>query len=164
MRLTLTILFYFILNFNLKSQLSLTYSFGVVGQGLNINSNTNSIVINKNTCIQISNGIEKLLSKNNGEFINNCITNINYNKLSIQVVPNPFTDAIYITFKSKIDNDNHFKLSIYNNMGQLVNQQNVYQDLFLNGYRLPLNELSNGIYFLQIEASNVREVFKIVKK
>jgi hypothetical protein len=100
---------------------------------------------------------------NNGEFINNCVVNLNYTKLSIQVAPNPFVDAVYITFKSKLDEDNHFKVSVFNNYGQLVKITNIYQNLFLSGFKLQLAELPTGIYFLQINSNKVNEVFKIIK-
>jgi hypothetical protein len=68
-----------------------------------------------------------------------------------------------VTFKSKIDNDNHFKISVYNNIGQLVKTENVYQDLFYSGYKITMSSIPTGIYFLQINSSKVNEVFKIVK-
>ena len=143
--------------------MSLAYSIGVLGGDLSVSNSSSPLTMNMNNCIQISNGIAKFSSVNNGSFVNTCVVDLNYSKLSIQVLPNPFIDAVYITFKSKIDKENHFKIAVYNNIGQLVKIENVYQDLFYTGYRLAMSNLINGTYFLQISSSRVNEMFKIIK-
>jgi hypothetical protein len=146
-----------------KAQMSIAYSIGVLGGELALSNSSNPLTMSMNNCIQVSNGVAKFATVNNDAFVNNCVVDLNYSKLSIQVLPNPFVDAVYVTFKSKIDNENHFKISVFNNIGQLVKIENVYQDLFFTGYRLALSSLPTGIYFLQINSSKVNEVFKIVK-
>jgi len=157
------ILFISLISLISKAQLNIVYSIGVMGSDLNINNSSSPFVLNMNNCIQVTNGVTKFSTTNSGDFINNCAVDLNYSKLSIQVLPNPFVDAVYVTFKSKIDNDNHFKLSVFNNIGQLVKVENVYQDLFYSGHRIAMSSLPTGIYFLQIISSKVNEVFKIVK-
>lgn len=146
-----------------KAQMSMAYSFGVLGGDLSVGNSSSPLTMNMNNCIQISNGIAKFSSVNNGSFVNTCVVDLNYSKMSIQVSPNPFIDALYITFKSKIDKENHFKIAVYNNIGQLVKIENVYQDLFYTGYRLAMSNLIDGTYFLQISSSRVNEMFKIIK-
>jgi hypothetical protein len=114
-------------------------------------------------CIQVSNGVTKFLTTNNGMFINECVVDLNYSKISIQVLPNPFVDAVYVKFKTKIDKDNHFKISIFNNMGKLIKTENVNQDLLYSGYRIIMSDIPSGIYFMQINSSKVNEVFKLFK-
>jgi len=143
--------------------MNIAYSFGVLGGNFSIDNSSNPLTMNMNNCIQISNGIAKFFSVNNGSFINTCVVDLNYSKLSIQLFPNPFIDAVYITFKSKIDNENHFKITVFNNIGQLVKMENVYQDLFYTGYRLAMSNLPTGLYYLQISSSKVNEMFKIIK-
>jgi hypothetical protein len=146
-----------------KAQMSIVYSIGVLGSDLALSNSSNPLTMSMNNCIQVSNGVTKFTTVNNEPFINNCVVDLNYSKLSIQVLPNPFVNAVYVTFKSKIDNDNHFKISVFNNIGQLVKTENVYQDLFYIGYRIAMSSLPTGIYFMQINSSKVNEVFKIVK-
>lgn len=146
-----------------KAQMSMAYSFGVLGSDLSVSNSSSPLTMNMNNCIQISNGIAKFSSVNNGSFVNTCVVDLNYSKLSIQLFPNPFIDAVNITFKNKIDKDNHFKIAVYNNIGQLVKIENVYQDLFYTGYRLVMSNLTTGTYFLQINSSKVNEMFKIIK-
>lgn len=143
--------------------MSIAYSFGVMGADLSVSNSSSPLTLSMNNCIQISNGVAKYSIVNNEAFVNNCIVDLNYSKLSIQVLPNPFVNAVFVTFKSKIDNDNHFKISVFNNIGQLVKTENVYQNLFYTGYRIAMSSLPTGIYFMQINSSKVNEVFKIVK-
>jgi len=143
--------------------MSIAYSIGVLGGELSLSNSSNPLTMSMNNCIQVSNGVAKFASVNNEAFVNNCVVDLNYSKLSIQVLPNPFIDAVYVTFKSKIDNDNHFKISVFNNIGQLVKTENIYQDLFYTGYRIAMSSLPTGIYFMQINSSKVNEVFKIIK-
>ena len=141
----------------------MAYSFGVLGGDLSVSNSSSPLTMYMNNCIQVTNGIAKFSSVNNGSFINTCVVDLNYSKLSIQVLPNPFVNAVYVTFKSKRDHDKHFKISVYNNIGQLVKMENVFQDLFYTGYRLAMSNLPTGTYFLQISSSKVNEMFKIIK-
>jgi hypothetical protein len=146
-----------------KAQMNMAYSFGVLGGDLSVSNSSSPLTMNMNNCIQVSNGIAKFSSVSNGSFVNTCVVDLNYSKLSIQLFPNPFIDAVYITFKNKIDKENHFKVAVFNNIGQLVKMENVFQDLFYTGYRLAMSNLPSGTYFLQISSSKVNEMFKIIK-
>ena len=146
-----------------KAQMNTAYSMGVLGGDLKLSNSSNPLTLSMANCIQVSNGVTKFLTTNTGMFINECVVDLNYSKISIQVLPNPFTDAVYVSFKSKIDKDNHFKISVFNNVGQLVKIENVYQDLFYTGYKVLLSNIPIGIYFIQINSSKVNEIFKIVK-
>ena len=146
-----------------NAQMTVAYSMGVLGGDLQLSNSSNPLTLSMANCIQVSNGVTKFITTNNGLFINECVVDLNYSKISIQVLPNPFVDAVYVTFKSKIDKDNHFKISVFNNTGQLVKTENVNQDLFYTGYRIVMSNIPSGIYFMQINSSKVNEIFKIVK-
>jgi cyclophilin family peptidyl-prolyl cis-trans isomerase len=146
-----------------KAQMNTAYSMGVLGGDLKLSNSSNPLTLSMANCIQVSNGVTKFLTTNAGMFINECVVDLNYSKISIQVLPNPFIDAVYVTFKSKIDKDNHFKISVFNNMGQLVKIENVNQDLFYTGYRVVMSDIPTGIYMMQISSSKVNEIFKIMK-
>jgi hypothetical protein len=120
-------------------------------------------MLNSLNCLQVSNGLTKFLNSNSSDFTNNCIVNINYEKLNILVFPNPFKDAIYVKFKNIIYDDSYLKISVINNIGQVIRNLSVYQNLLFSGYRIQLNELPNGIYFLQICSSKSIQTFKIIK-
>lgn len=146
-----------------KSQLNIAYSMGVMGGDLKVSSSSNPLTVNMTNCIQVTNGVSKFLTTNVGDFVNNCAVDLNYARISIQVLPNPFTDAVNVKFKSKISNDNHFKISVFNNLGQLQKMENVYQDLFYSGFKMQLAGLPSGVYFLHINSGNISEIFKIIK-
>jgi hypothetical protein len=146
-----------------KAQMTVAYSMGVLGGDLNLSNSSNPLTLSMANCIQVSNGVTKFLTTNNGMFINECVVDLNYSKISIQVLPNPFADAVYVKFKTKIDKDNHFKISVFNNMGKLIKTENVNQDLFYIGYRVVMSDIPSGIYFMQINSSKVNEVFKLFK-
>ena len=141
----------------------MAYSMGVLGGDLNLSNSSNPLTLNMSNCIIVTNGVTKFLTTNNGMFINECVVDLNYSKISIQVLPNPFVDAVYVKFKSKIDKSNQFKISVFNNIGQLVKTENVNQDLFYTGYRVIMKDIPSGIYFMQINSSKVNEVFKLFK-
>ena len=146
-----------------NAQMTVAYSMGVLGGDLKLSNSSNPLTLSMANCIQVSNGVTKFLTTNAGMFINECIVDLNYSKISIQVLPNPFVDAVYVKFKTKIDKDNHFKISVFNNMGNLVKIENVNQDLFYTGYKVALSNIPSGIYLMQINSSKVNEVFKIFK-
>jgi hypothetical protein len=146
-----------------SAQITIAYSMGVLGGDLNLSNSSNPLTLNMSNCIIVTNGVTKFLTTNNGMFINDCVVDLNYSKLSIQVLPNPFVDAVFVKFKTKIDKTNHFKISVFNNMGQLVKTENVNQDLFYTGYRVKLSDIPSGIYFMQINSSKVNEIFKLFK-
>ena len=141
----------------------MAYSMGVLGGDLNLSNSSNPLTLNMSNCIIVTNGVTKFLTTNNGMFINKCVVDLNYSKISIQVLPNPFVDAVYVKFKSKIDKSNQFKISVFNNIGQLVKTENVNQDLFYTGYRVIMSDIPSGIYFMQINSSKVNEIFKLFK-
>ena len=146
-----------------NAQMTVAYSMGVLGGDLKLSNSSNPLTLSMANCIQVSNGVTKFLTTNAGMFINECIVDLNYSKISIQVLPNPFVDAVFVKFKTKIDKDNHFKISVFNNMGNLVKIENVNQDLFYTGYKVVLSNIPSGIYLMQINSSKVNEVFKIFK-
>ena len=143
--------------------MTVAYSMGVLGGDLKLSNSSNPLTLSMANCIQVSNGVTKFLSTNAGMFINECIVDLNYSKISIQVLPNPFIDAVYVKFKTKIDKDNHFKISVFNNLGNLVKIENVNQDLLYTGYKVALSNIPSGIYFMQINSSKVNEIFKLFK-
>ena len=146
-----------------KAQMTIAYSMGVLGGDLKLSNNSNPLTLSMANCIQVSNGVTKFLTTNAGMFINECVVDLNYSKISIQVLPNPFVDAVFVKFNTKIDKDNHFKISVFNNMGKLVKIENVNQNLFYTGYKVVMSNIPSGIYFMQINSSKVNEIFKIFK-
>jgi hypothetical protein len=156
--------FYLVILINSSfGQSKFVYTIGVVGGGLNINNYSSPLLLDINNCIKISNGLVKFSNSNTAEFINDCVVNLNYSRLSIQVNPNPFIESVYVKLKTKIDINNKFKISIFNNTGQLLKIFDVNQITLYTGFRIQLSDLTSGIYFMQIQSNKVNEIFKMEK-
>jgi hypothetical protein len=77
------------------------------------------------------------------------------NTKGISVYPNPFTGEL----KINLHHDNAAQLSIMNSLGQQVHQQTI-----TNKESIELNDLENGIYWLQFKLQNrviTKKVFKV---
>jgi hypothetical protein len=135
----------------------------IIGNDLKLSNNTYPLTLNGTNCINISNGISKFIVTNSGEFLNNCIINTDYSQFQITVLPNPFIDFVYVTFKNNIISDNKFRLTIYQNDGTKLKTYYTTQDLLQYSYKLNLNDLIGGIYYLEISSEKVHKIFKILK-
>ncbi|WP_395064515.1 S8 family serine peptidase [Flavobacterium sp.] len=78
-------------------------------------------------------------------------------KESFYIVPNPNQGQIIVHFQ---DNLQEVKISIYNNLGQIVLQKSE----ILNNQILDLNTLNAGVYFYKIASANTIQAGKIIKK
>ena len=68
-----------------KAQMKIAYSMGVLGGDLQLSNISNPLTLSMTNCIQVSNGVTKFIVSNNGIFINECVVDLNYTKLNIQI-------------------------------------------------------------------------------
>ena len=82
-----------------------------------------------------------------------CLSVTGNNQNPFQVMPNPFSENLTIT----LNEASH--IVIYNNLGQLVLEQN------MNAGRSEINttSLNAGVYFLEVSGSNNKNTIRIVK-
>jgi hypothetical protein len=111
----------------------------------------------------ITNNISKFWESKKGEFFTSCVVDLDYIKLSIRISPNPVITYANIKFLNMLQNDNKFKLTVYNISGQPEISKDVSQDVFLSGYNLDMSNLSSGFYFIQIASNKILQTFKILK-
>jgi hypothetical protein len=77
-----------------------------------------------------------------------------------KVFPNPFTDAIYVTFTSNLQENVTFEL--YDATGRLVVEREAFVDDVYGMLDLP--DLSSGTYYLSVQiGTSERSVFGLVK-
>lgn len=146
------------------TQLHTTYTMGIISSSTKNSVNTNPITLAGFNCIKVNSGLSKFLSSNNGVFFNECIVNLNYIKLNIQVAPNPVNTFTIIKFKDKISFENNFKLTVVNEIGSVMKVENITQDNFLyGGYKLYFTDYPTGFYFINISSNKIFESFKILK-
>ncbi len=162
MRNLVFILFIFI-STHTYSQIGISYSIGTIGSMPNASSFSAPIMISGDKCFVVTNSIAKFWASKNGEFFASCFVDLDYIKLSIKITPNPVVTFANIKFTNMLQNDNQFKLIVYNNMGQPSISKDVSQDAFLAGYRLDMSSLASGYYFIQIASSSILQTFKILK-
>jgi hypothetical protein len=89
-------------------------------------------------------------------------TSINENniKLDFAVYPNPANDKITLEFLS--DNSNMINLSITNIIGAKINEFSVIPSNGVNRLNIDLNDMSNGIYFVNFNNNILKYTEKII--
>ena len=148
---------------NAYSQIGISYSIGSIGSMSKASSFSGPVIITGENCFKVTNSISKFWASKKGEFFTSCFVDLDYIKLSIKITPNPVITYANIKFLNMLQNDNKFKLIVYNNTGQPAILKEVSQDAFLAGYRLDMSTLASGYYFIQITSSSIIQTFKILK-
>jgi len=96
-------------------------------------------------------------------FKNNEISSINENEnISFTIYPNPARDNAKLTINSKVY-DNHSKLSIINVLGEVVSKVDVKLNEGINEIPLELENLSNGLYSVELTSSSLIISQKFIK-
>lgn len=152
-----------VLSTNAYSQIGISYSIGSIGTMSKASSFSSPIMISGDNCIVVTNSIAKFWSSKKGEFFASCFVDLDYIKLSIKITPNPVTTYANIKFLNVLQNDNKFKVTVFNNIGQPSITKEVSQDAFLAGYKLDMSTLASGYYFIQVASSSLLQTFKILK-
>jgi hypothetical protein len=80
------------------------------------------------------------------------------NELTFSLYPNPASEKIYI--QTNINNGKDIKISIYNILGEVIYSNSASNTSF----NIPLDNISKGIYFLQLESGNKTLVKKFAVK
>lgn len=81
-----------------------------------------------------------------------------YNSSNISIYPNPTKDKLNIQLENF--NQNNLSISITNYLGQVVKNYSISQNLTV----LELSDLSNGIYFLNLQNNNFQKTIKFIKQ
>ena len=77
----------------------------------------------------------------------------------LHIFPNPFTDQLNIHFSGVSISPRY--LNLYDHLGQLIKEQILVSETTVS---IPTNDLPAGVYFLQHENGEEREVVKVVKQ
>uniref|UniRef100_UPI0040494B1D T9SS type A sorting domain-containing protein n=1 Tax=Flavobacterium sp. TaxID=239 RepID=UPI0040494B1D len=88
--------------------------------------------------------------------VDESLSNNVFNNLPISIFPNPTKNNLNIQSKSAI-----LKISIYDLNGRLLN--NVQPNSNQTEYKLDVENLSNGVYFLNVHAGKTKQILKFVK-
>ncbi len=111
-------------------------------------------VTNKNEC---SNSDTIIISVNIPDAINNVFENRN-----ISIYPNPTNDVVYI--KSDEDINSELTISIFDDSGTLLVNKTFESILAIQGYKIDLSMLNEGIYLLKLNNSENIKIQKVIKE
>lgn len=93
--------------------------------------------------------------------INGIYKEINIDKLSFVVFPNPFSDDLHIKNLEDSDELSEIKIEIFDILGRVVHAETKTN---LNGFKLNLSRLQSASYSLKLTAGNYQYYYKIIKK
>ena len=101
-----------------------------------------------------------VFSKYNLNGVVTSLPNVTAETFGIKVYPNPYIGDLTISATKTINN---VQFSLYNILGQLVNQQKAGIITAGTTFKPVLPDLSSGDYFLQIETKEMKTVIKLTK-
>lgn len=163
MKATTTILFIFIC-FCAKAQINLSYSIGSIGGNMKTSTYSNSILINGENCIKVTNSISKFATSKKGDFYSTCSVNIEFAspKVQLTLAPNPVNTYTIVKGLGKVPNET-FNVMVFNNTGQPVFATETSQQQLISGLKLNLSFLVTGVYFVQVSSGTVLSTIKFLK-
>ena len=149
---------------NLSGQNSMLYNIGFVASTAGQSVNASSYVLSTKNCITISSGLSTFMPISNGAFNDNCEVKIDYLKVTVSIRPNPIDNYTIIKFNAPKTSDNIIKLRLYNEIGKLVQVNDVLQTNFYgHGYKYTVPNFASGVYYLNISADHLNESHKLFK-
>lgn len=103
-------------------------------------------------------------------FLNNCIPTGTNDQLhaeeeKVNVYPNPVSHNISVSIAPSLNLRQNVSLTLYNLYSQIIWTKK-YNDYSTNGFEFKLNldELTNGVYFLEINTTGIKTRRKIIKE
>jgi hypothetical protein len=85
---------------------------------------------------------------------------IDFDKNSVRIFPNPAGEQTFIEFESDINQD--VQLSIYENSGSLVKQISLKTTHGRNKYELFTRDLKSGLYIVKLKGAKFQKTAKLV--
>jgi len=136
-----------------------------VGSIPNLSNNSMAINFTSNaSCFRIQNGAAILIApRGKGKFTNYCIENIKNNTLGIKIFPNPVVNEAQLKLSKLPPVEEVFNWSIWTTEGtKIIGEKTTGYELY-QGKMINLSGLHSGIFILQVESNNYKEILKIIK-
>ena len=81
---------------------------------------------------------------------------------AISISPNPTSDVLNIVVETK--NEDDLELNLLDVFGKVIKQQKTTVQQGLNNKSLDIQDLPNGIYFLQLQQGTEKIIRRIIKE
>jgi hypothetical protein len=136
-----------------------------VGSIPNLSNNSMAVNFTSNaSCFRIQNGAAVLIApRGKGKFTNYCIENIKNNTLGIKMFPNPVVNEVQVKLSKLPPVEEVFNWSIWTTEGtKITGEKTTGYELF-QGKMINLSGLHSGIFMLQVESNNYKEILKFIK-
>lgn len=131
------------------------------------NLSNNSMAVNFTStasCFRIQNGAAVLIApRGKGKFTNYCIENIKNNKLGIKMFPNPVVNEAQLKLSKLPPVEEVFNWSIWTTEGMKITGEKTTGYELFQGKMINLSGLHSGIFILQVESNNYKEILKFIK-
>jgi hypothetical protein len=164
MKFVIASILIFLLSPNLSGQNSMSYTIGFVVSTADQSMNTGAYVMSGKNCITISNGLSTFMPIVEGVYDDNCLVKMDFAKVTVSIRPNPIDTYTIIKFNAPKTSDNIIKLMLFNEIGKLVQVNEVLQSSFYgNGYKCILPNHASGVYYLNMTADHLNESYKLFK-
>jgi len=147
---------------NVKGQSILMSSMGMLPSTTN---NASAIMFKSNaSCIDVQSGLTLFNNSTRlGEFNINCNVAQQFNVLGMKLFPNPVISNSKLRLNNLPNLSQDFKLSVWDNQGNLILQTKETSAQLFQGITLSLNHLIAGSYILKIESPLYMEAIKFIK-
>jgi len=136
-----------------------------VGSIPNLSNNSMAVNFTSNaSCFRIQNGAAVLIApRGKGKFTNYCIENIKNNTLGIKMFPNPVVNEVQVKLSKLPPVEEVFNWSIWTTEGTKVTGEKTTGYELFQGKMINLSGLHSGIFILQVESNNYKEILKFIK-
>lgn len=105
---------------------------------------------------------QNLLLYGSGEVTGVDEVNEQANLLELKVYPNPATNEVSVEYRQKIRSE--VEIELYNNIGVKIHSLFLgFQTEGIHTYRVPMNNLSPGLYFVKLISGKSQEVVKLLR-
>jgi hypothetical protein len=164
MKFVYTFIFILFLSQQVIGQSPMLYTVGFVTSNSSISVSSSSYILSAKNCITISNGLSTFMPIAEGVYDDNCIIKMDFSKVAVNIQPNPIDHYTIIKFSASKTTDNVIKLKLYNEIGKLIQVNEVLQSNFIgNGYKYIVPDYASGVYYLNISADHLNESHKLFK-
>lgn len=149
----------------IAQELSGAFIMSSVGHIQNFANNSMAVIFSSNsTCFNVQNGAAVIIGeRGTGLFVNNCVVDTKFNKLGLQLFPNPIIANATIKTVNTPPLTDEFAISVWNAEGMKLIASKVSGYELYHGKLINMSMLNNGTFIIKIESDKYIEALKFIK-